>query len=148
VAAIKFRVEDTWLKPTNMGFGITYSLPIILAAMSAKLGGLVIVENPEAHLHPAGQTQMGMFLAQMAAAGIQVLVETHSDHILNGFRRAIGEIKVLSSDASIVHFFDADNSSPQSLFFKDNGGISDWPAGFFDQYQIDIAALSRVRRSR
>jgi predicted ATPase len=148
VAAIKFRVEDTWLKPTNMGFGITYSLPIILAAMSAKLGGLVIVENPEAHLHPAGQTQMGIFLAQMAAAGIQIMVETHSDHILNGVRRAIGEIKVLRSDASIVHFFDADNSNPQSLFFTDNGGISDWPAGFFDQYQIDVAALSRVRRSR
>ncbi|MHC2371318.1 putative ATPase [Bradyrhizobium diazoefficiens] len=148
VAAIKYRVEDIWLKPTNMGFGVTYALPVVLAGLSTTKGGLLIVENPEAHLHPAGQTQMGIFLASMAGAGVQVLLETHSDHVLNGIRRAIAERKILPADSAIVHFFGVGSSPPEALYFNEAGSVSHWPQGFFDQYQIDIAALSRVRRSR
>lgn len=148
VAAIKYRVDDNWLKPTNMGFGITYALPVVIAGLSAKAGGLLIVENPEAHLHPSGQAQIGVFLAAMAAAGVQVLLETHSDHVLNGIRRTIAESKALQSDRAIIHYFDANKPDPEALLFNETGGVSDWPKGFFDQYQIDVAALSRVRRSR
>jgi predicted ATPase len=148
VAAIKYRVEDVWLKPTNMGFGLTYALPVVLAGLAAGSGGILVVENPEAHLHPAGQAQMGIFLAAIAGAGVQVLLETHSDHVLNGIRRAIAERKVLDSDRAVIHFFGIENSSPATLFFRDTGTISDWPQGFFDQYQIDVAALTRVRRAR
>jgi predicted ATPase len=107
-----------------------------------------MVENPETHLHPAGQSQMGIFLATMAAAGVQVIVETHSDHVLNGIRRAIGEQRILSSEQAVVHYFDNDGGEPQPLAFTENGGISTWPHGFFDQYQIDVSALTRVRRPR
>ena len=70
----------------HVGFGLTQVFPIIVAALSRKQGDLLLIENPEVHLHPAGQAMMGRFLAQVAAAGIQVLIETHSDHILNGIR--------------------------------------------------------------
>src|SRR5262249_12397465 len=106
VTAIKFRTGEDWVKPTNMGFGITYGLPVILAGLTAGTGGVLVVENPEAHLHPAGQSQMGIFLATMASAGVQIVVETHSDHILNGLRRAIGERRVLAASDAIVHYFD------------------------------------------
>jgi len=149
VTALRFRVPDgEWVRPPNMGFGVTYALPVILAGLTAGKDGLLMVENPEAHLHPSGQSQIGYFLAAIAAAGVQVLVETHSDHVLNGIRRAIGEYRILSSDQAITHFFDIDGSAPQSLGFTDSGGIASWPRGFFDQYQLDIAALTRVRRPR
>jgi predicted ATPase len=148
VTAIRFRTAEDWFKPTNMGFGVTYSLPIVLAGLTAGNGGLLIIENPEAHLHPAGQSQVGVFLATIAAAGVQVVVETHSDHVLNGIRRAIGEQRLLSAADAIVHYFDAESPHPRSLLFTDRGGISAWPAGFFDQYQLDVAALTRVRRAR
>lgn len=149
VVSLSFRTPGaSWVRPTNMGFGLSYSLPIILAALTAPRGGLLIVENPEAHLHPAGQSSMGTFLAQMAASGIQVLLETHSDHVVNGIRRAIGELKTLESSQAIVHFFD-DNFGPiLPLKFDDIGGISQWPRGFFDQYQIDIANITRIRRPK
>ena len=108
----------------------------------------MIVENPEAHLHPAGQSQMGLFLATIAAAGVQVIIETHSDHILNGIRRGIGEHKLLSPEEAIVHYFDAESDEILALEFNARGGISTWPRGFFDQYQLDVAALTRVRRPR
>lgn len=148
VTAIKFRTGEDWLKPTNMGFGVTYALPLILADLTAEVGGLVIIENPEAHLHPAGQSRMGNFLASMAASGVQIIVETHSDHVLNGIRRAIGEQHLLSANDAIVHYFDAQGTEPQRLSFTNSGGLSSWPPGFFDQYQLDVAAITRVRRLR
>jgi predicted ATPase len=148
VMTIKFRTGEAWVKPTNMGFGVTYALPVILAGLIAGRGGLLVVENPEAHLHPAGQSQIGVFLATIAAAGVQVIVETHSDHVLNGVRRSIGEQRLLSGGDAIVHYFDVEGSQPRALEFTGSGGISSWPRGFFDQYQLDIAALTRVRRPR
>lgn len=149
VTALRFRSPgEDWVRPPNMGFGVTYALPVILAGLTAGKDGLLIVENPEAHLHPSGQSQMGHFLATIAAAGVQVLVETHSDHVLNGIRRAIGEHQILSASQATVHFFDANGSAPQALAFTETGGIASWPRGFFDQFQLDVAALTRVRRPR
>lgn len=150
IFSIRFRTDggSEWVKPTNMGFGVSYTLPIIVAAMTAPEGGIIIVENPEAHLHPAGQSNMGIFLARMAAAGLQIIVETHSDHVLNGIRRAIGQMKVLPTDSAIVQYF-SDNDMPvKALDFTPTGGISEWPRGFFDQYQFDVAEISRIRRPR
>lgn len=150
VTALRFRSPGgTWVRAPNMGFGVSYALPVILAGLIATPGGLFIVENPEAHLHPAGQSRMGVFLAWLAGRGVQVVIETHSDHVLNGVRRAIGEYSYLSHDNAIVHFFESvDNNeiSIQQLGFTPIGGVSHWPQGFFDQYQIDVSSLGRIRR--
>lgn len=152
VTALKFRAPGgDWVRAPNMGFGVSYALPVVLGGLVAQAGGLFIVENPEAHLHPRGQSNMGTFLAWLAGRGVQVLVETHSDHVLNGIRRAIGEHHYLPHGDAIVHFFDTDAAqAPQvtPLRFTSTGGVSDWPPGFFDQYQEDVAALGRVRRVR
>lgn len=144
---LKFRFEGgEWVKATNMGFGITYALPIIVAGLTAAPGGLLIVENPEAHLHPAGQSAMGMFLARIASSGVQVVVETHSDHIINGIRLAVAEEKILIPKQTSIYAFEQGSAHPKLLRFTATGGISDWPKGFFDQYQKDISVLSRIRR--
>lgn len=67
---------------TNVGFGISYVLPVVVSLLKAKEGELVIVENPEAHLHPKGQRKMGKLMARAAQGGVQIIVETHSDHVL------------------------------------------------------------------
>jgi predicted ATPase len=148
VVALQFRTDGAspWVRPTNMGFGISYALPVVVAAMTAAEGGLIIVENPEAHLHPAGQSEMGTFLARMAAAGLQIIVETHSDHVLNGIRLGISEHRALSSSNAIVHFFSDQAEIVQPLVFTPTGGMSDWPAGFFDQYRLDVQRLTMARR--
>jgi predicted ATPase len=73
LATLRFKhrgVAQEWLRPPNTGFGISYSLPIIVAGLLAPPGTLFIVENPEAHLHPAGQSSLGSFLAKIAADGV------------------------------------------------------------------------------
>ena len=148
--ALRFRAPGgDWVRAPNMGFGVSYALPVVLGGLVAACGGLLLVENPEAHLHPAGQSRMGGFLAWLSACGVQVVLETHSDHVLNGIRRAIGEHHHLRASDAVVHSFEAEDSLRVStLRFTETGGLSDWPSGFFDQYQIDVAALGRVRRRR
>jgi predicted ATPase len=152
ITALQFRTPgEEWVRAPNMGFGVSYALPVVLAGLVAAPGGLLMVENPEAHLHPAGQSRIGVFLAWLAGQGVQTIVETHSDHVLNGMRRAIGEHNYLTWTDAVVQFFDTDeNGTPRAipLRFTPTGGVSDWPPGFFDQYQIDVAALGRIRRRR
>lgn len=152
VAELRYRFPGgTWVRATNMGFGITYVLPIILGGLIAEPGGLVIIENPEAHLHPAGQSRIGVFLAWLAGKGLQVIVETHSDHVLNGMRRAVAEYRYLDASDAAIHYFEGGTGGSEErifvpLSFTDKGSLSSWPGGFFDQYQIDVASLGQARR--
>lgn len=144
-------------RPTNVGYGLSHVLPVIAACLGAvgfaqqeqRLAPLVLVENPELHLHPAGQSAMGVFLARAAASGAQVIVETHSDHVLNGIRRAVKGIddqSTLTPDQVAIHFFqprDDDGKRPQviSPLIDANGTIDSWPEGFFDQFDKDTESL-------
>ena len=135
------RVSDgvDFLRPVHTGFGVTQVLPIVVAALSAGNGSLLLIENPEAHLHPAGQAAMGVFLAEVASAGVQVIVETHSDHVLNGIRRAVKK-RILSGDDVALHFFRPRDDGPQvqSPVLDAGGNIDSWPEGFFDQFDGDM----------
>ena len=131
-------------RPTHTGFGITQVLPIVVAALSARCNDLLLIENPEVHLHPAGQALMGEFLAEIADGGVQVILETHSDHVLNGVRRAVKN-KTLPPDDVALHFFrprqDAEREGlpqVQSPLIDGDGNIDDWPEGFFDQFDKDM----------
>ncbi|MGC3998064.1 MAG: DUF3696 domain-containing protein [Anaeromyxobacter sp.] len=141
-----FRSE--WTRPANTGFGLTYTLPIVVAGLLAPRGGLLVVENPEAHLHPAGQSAMGAFLARVAGDGVQVILETHSDHVISGIRRGIAEFRLVEAPDVVVHFFRGGKDRPETLDIADSGQISGWPKGFFDQIEIDLAALARIGRRR
>ena len=125
--------------PIHTGFGLTQVLPVVVATLSAAKGDMILIENPEVHLHPAGQALMGQFMADVARAGIQVLVETHSDHVLNGVRRAVKDGR-FAADQVAVHFFRTRSDDlPQVLSptLDDSGNIDDWPEGFFDQFDKD-----------
>ena len=70
------------MRPKNVGTGVTYIAELIIAALACKKGDLLIIENPEIHLHPSGQAELVHFLAFLAQCGVQIIVETHSDHIM------------------------------------------------------------------
>ncbi len=127
-----------------MGFGITYTLPIVISLLSAKPGHLVLLENPEAHLHPRAQSKIGELIARTAASGVQVIFETHSDHVLNGVRMAVKDKRLGADDASIL-FFDRVAGSLRArvtpLQMDADGRIDQWPVGFFDEFEKSIERL-------
>ncbi|MFI7355246.1 DUF3696 domain-containing protein [Streptomyces avidinii] len=134
------------IRPVNTGFGVSYALPVIVAGLLTEPGDLLIVENPEAHLHPAGQSRLGRFLAQVAGSGVQVVVETHSDHVLNGARLAVAQDRALPAEDMVIHYFDHDEVLPVTI--NDKGELSHWPSGFFDQIETDLGGLARARRGK
>ena len=135
-------------RPVHTGFGLTQIFPIIVAALAAETNDLLLIENPEVHLHPVGQAAMGEFLAEVASTDIQVILETHSDHVLNGVRRAVKK-GLLSNDNVALHFFRprmraAETGVPQveSPAIDAEGNIDSWPDGFFDQFDHDMNYLA------
>lgn len=130
-------------RATNVGFGLTYSLPIIVACLSAKPGELLMIENPEAHLHPAGQLAIGNLLARTSAAGVQVIVETHSDHVLNGIRLAVksGTLRAESAGFRFFRRNDEGAAEIQSPTVTQEGMLTEWPDGFFTQWDDTIMQL-------
>ena len=129
-------------RATNVGFGLSYALPVIVALLSAQNDDLVMIENPEAHLHPAGQTKLAELAARAAAAGAQVILETHSDHILDGIRLAVRN-GIVVPDQTVFHYFrraglTVDVRTPA---IRQDGRLDSWPAGFFDQHERNLAAL-------
>lgn len=133
-------------KPQNVGFGLSYVLPVVTSILSASQGDLLVIENPESHLHPAGQSLMGRLCAIAAKNGVQLIVESHSDHLLNGIRVAVRQKLVDASDVKV--FFlqrDIHNSVHASEVMypniDDQGRIDCWPDGFFDQWDKELDQL-------
>lgn len=128
----------------NVGFGYSYILSIIVTALIAKKGDMVIIENPEAHLHPEAQTRLTFLLAKLGARGVQVFIETHSEHVINGIRLAAlkNEYKIQNDDIRIF-FFDR-NFEKIDLIIEKTGRIPNWPERFFDQYQHELAEIIKL----
>lgn len=138
---LQFRLSSlgSWRRPANIGYGLTYAFPILVALLAARAGQVIIIDSPESHLHPSAQSQMGRILATFAAAGVQIIVETHSDHLLNGVRLAVRD-EVLKPDDLRIHFFGGVDGVEHGVIRPRIGACGDiyeWPEGFFDQAKLD-----------
>lgn len=137
-------------RATNVGFGITYLLPVLVAILSSSPGSLILIENPEAHLHPRGQVKVGELLARAASCGVQILVETHSDHVLNGMRIAVHD-RLVAPEMVVAHFFERNTrdqhgyTSVTSPRISEDGRFDYIPEGFFDEWDRSLDALLRSR---
>lgn len=146
LVALQFRLSNIgeWRRPANVGYGFTYVFPILVALLTAAKGQVIVIDSPEAHLHPSAQSQMGQMLAHFATAGVQVVVETHSDHLLNGARVAV-KLGAIDRNAFKVHFFAGATARGHGIISPSvdvDGRIDEWPSGFFDQAEADLARLA------
>lgn len=132
-------------KSVNVGFGITYVLPVIIALLTAKPGDLLLLENPEAHIHPGGQRWLGELIALASAGGVQTIVETHSDHVLNGIRLAVKGKKIQPDNTNIFYFYkdQKDNYTHKviSPTIDQDGKIDIYPEGFLDEWDNALLGL-------
>ena len=139
-------------RPTNVGFGISYILPVITALLKAKKGSMLIIENPEAHLHPKGQRKAGELIALCASRGVQVFLETHSDYVMNGIRICVKN-KIINSDQVRVFFFGNDGTEENGAHnvhmpkIMANGRFDFWP-DFSKDDLIDAIEYYNTRERR
>lgn len=141
-----YKVEG---KPThyhsamNTGFGLSYILSVVVAVLSARRGALLMIENPEAHIHPSGQSALMKLIAKAAAAGVQIILETHSDHIVNGALVNLKRGNIKREELAIYYFHQDDqlNAVGERLNIGANYRIKHAPIGFFDQMGMDLEEL-------
>lgn len=138
-------IETRRYRSTNVGFGLSYIIPVLVALL-APSDSLCLIENPEAHLHPRGQTRLAELAVRASLAGVQVIVETHSDHFLDGIRIAVRD-GIIAPDEVAIHYFKregirAETSSPTIDL---SGRLSFWPEGFFDQHEENLSKLLAPR---
>lgn len=142
--SLKYNYGGKSYLPQNIGFGVTYTLPIVVLLLKAKKGDIIIIENPETHLHPRAQSEIAKLCCKVASEGVQLILETHSDHFLNAVRVAIKE-KIISSDNSQIYFFNKDDENNdiiiENIKVNSEGKIEKWPKGFFDEWDLQLEKL-------
>jgi predicted ATPase len=133
-------------KPENVGFGISYALHVVVSLLKAKPGSLIIIENPESHVHPRGQAELGKLIALLAKNDVQIIVETHSDHILNGIRVGVKEDSSLK-DRTILFYFDKEFTDTEQysriteIKIDKNGTLSHYPDNLLTEWSNMLARL-------
>ena len=114
--------------------------------MQASAGELIIIENPESHLHPRGQAELGKLIALAAQNDVQIIIESHSDHILNGIRVAVKESSI-DKDKVIAFYFKkvvTDNeqySRITDIKIDKNGTLSDYPENLLNEWSNQLSKL-------
>ena len=127
---------------TDVGFGVSQVLPVLVALIAAKPGQLVYLEQPELHLHPRAQVALARVLADAAKRGVRVVVETHSSLLLLGIQTLVAEGN-LSSELVKLHWFTRREdgvTEVNSVDLDEAGTYGDWPVDFDD---VDLGTQSR-----
>ena len=131
--------------PVNVGFGYSYVLPVIVGTLLAENGSMLIVENPEAHLHPGAQSRIMEFLIEQSnMKDLQLIIETHSDHVVNGMRISMKKGKMNQSDGVIQHFaYTKQGATPvvTRITSDTKGNLSDYPEDFQDEWTSQMLEL-------
>ena len=136
--------EELQLSPLNMPFGNSYVLPIVLAVLTAPEGSMILIENPESHLHPSAQIRLGELLSCAANVGVQIVVETHSDHLMNGIRMACHQGLIRNNDIEMDLIGveqDGITHSRQNVRLDSDGYVESWVPGFFDEWETALKSL-------
>lgn len=135
---------------TSVGFGVSQVLPILVEGLAAPAGSLLLVEQPEVHLHPRVQSRLADFFIGIARTDKQVIVETHSDHLVNRIFTRIAESPTGEGNLrNVIQMYfvqrEAGKAQIQPIDVDELGTLADWPSGFFDESLHEADAHARAR---
>lgn len=133
---------------TNVSTGLIFLIKILIIGLSLKKGDIFVVENPEIHLHPKAISRLVEFFAFLVTNGIQVILETHSDTLINKTRYLIYK-KELNADSVVIYYKDNIDSGFEQVLINDSGYFANkngekraFPQGFLD---VGLAELMEIR---
>lgn len=143
---VTVRPGDSPADLLHVGTGVSQAIPVIVLCLAAEPGSVILLEQPELHLHPALQSRMADFFAACALQGRQIVVETHSEHFVNRIRLLVARGR-LRPEAVAINFFEntSEGTRVKPLVIDERGGMEEWPAGFFDESERTIGELVKAR---
>jgi predicted ATPase len=139
--------SNTRVSIADVGFGVSQIFPIILEGLRMPHQNTLLLEQPEIHLHPNLQMQLSDYFIALAKSGKKVMVETHSDHIVNRLVRRIVEDETSTlKDLISIYFFSATDSGCifEEVVIDDHFGVTNWPIDFFDQAALEQESILKA----
>ncbi len=132
--------EGMAYRPMNVGSGVSYLVTIIIVCLAAEKDSVIVIENPEIHLHPKAQALLMEFLYFIADSGRQLFVETHSDHIFNGIRAGVATQKMDAKKICVnfVTYDEKDGTKCEKIEIGKHGDIKNPQPDLFEQFDIDL----------
>ena len=136
---------------TDVGIGVSQILPVLVLCFYAQVGSVVILEQPEIHLHPSAQAHLADILIDARKKrDLQIVFESHSEHLLRRIQRRIAEGVIAEQDVTLFFCSTDENgcSRLEELELDEYGNILNWPKDFFGDQFGEIAAMSEAALTR
>ena len=135
---------------SDTGFGVSQILPALVLCFYAPEGSTIILEQPEIHLHPFAQSALAdVFIDAWRKRKVQIIVESHSEHLLNRLQRRIAEENITHEDVSFFFSSEGDDGAHlETLDVDQYGNISNWPKHFFGNQLGEAVAMTRAAMNR
>jgi predicted ATPase len=150
----EIKVMKNYMSPEvsirDVGFGVSQILPVLVLCYYVPEGSIILLEQPEIHLHPSVQADLADVLVDVVMnRNIQIIVESHSEHLLRRLQRRIAE-EAIPSDKVNLYFCRMENGESQieKLQLDDEGYISNWPPNFFGDEMGDLVAMTEAAIKR
>ena len=149
---IRIQKSSSSVKVTlaDIGYGVAQFLPVLVTCYYVPTGSTLILEEPGTHLHPKVQADLADLLIEVITErNLQILVESHSEHLLNRLQRRIAEEKI-NVDETAFYFCENANgrSNIKPLDVDEFGNIRNWPKNFFGDEMGDLFAMTKAQRER
>ena len=131
----------------DTGYGCSQILPILTAAYNTEQTSILMIQQPEIHLHPSAQAELGDLFVDIANDGPQMFIETHSEHLLIRVQSLIAEGKISPEDVSIYYIYGQEGKKRMKKYVKmdigdDGHFINEWPEGFFpEKWNSSLASV-------
>ncbi len=149
---VKTKGSSDWVDLPDVGFGISQLLPVLVQCFYAPTNSIIIIEQPEIHLHPSAQSALADVMIDVINSkengidrNIQLVIETHSEHFLQRLQRRIAE-DLVSEDKIAAYFADSTKNPAtlESLQIDESGNIKNWPENFFGDQMGDITKQAKA----
>lgn len=140
---VKVHEGDEMANLWDVGFGISQTMPIIIADVELGKGSTLYVSQPEVHLHPRAQAKFGDYLVKQMNEGKRYVIESHSEYLMNRLRLSIVRGMIAEDDVKVYYMSQKDGKTCiDEIKFKKSGQIEGAPQDFFDTYMIDVMDIA------
>jgi predicted ATPase len=150
-ASVRIAPGGTYCPITDVGFGVSQILPVLVLCYYVPKGSTIIFEQPEIHLHPSAQQKLAdVFIDVIKHRELQIIIESHSEHLLHRLQRRIAE-EELAPEQAALYFCQMEQdgaSSLTSLDLDEFGNITNWPEDFFGNEMEDLVAMTEAAMQR
>ncbi len=147
---VRLADQDNEVLITDVGFGVSQILPVIVLCFYAPRGSIILLEHPEIHLHPWAQAGLAdVLIDAVQRRGVQIILESHSEHLLRRLQRRIAEEEIPAEELALYFCRrEAGASKAEALRLDPYGFIENWPEGFFGDQMEEISSMNKAALAR